>query len=53
MSYVERRRFLWVLFLAGIALTAVVAKSTTLARMSFDEFGTKIFGSSETALPRL
>jgi len=41
MSYVERRRFLWVLFLAGIALTAVVAKSTTLARMSFDELAQK------------
>ena len=37
MSYVERRRFLWVLFLAGIALAAAVANSTTLARMSFDE----------------
>jgi len=41
MSYVERRRFLWFLFLAGIALAAVVANSTTLARMSFDELAQK------------
>jgi hypothetical protein len=41
MSYVERRRFLWILFLAGIALAAVVANSTTLARMSFDELAQK------------
>lgn len=37
MSFVERRRFLWVLFLAGIALVAVVANATTLARMNFDD----------------
>jgi hypothetical protein len=37
MSYVERRRFLWILFLAGIALVAVVANATTLARMSFED----------------
>lgn len=48
MSYVERRRFLWVLFLAGIALAAVVANSTTLARMSFDELAQK-----STAVARL
>jgi hypothetical protein len=41
MSYVKRRRFLWVLFLAGLALAAVVANSTTLARMSFDELAQK------------
>jgi hypothetical protein len=41
MSYVEHRRFLWVLFLAGIALAAVVANSTTLARMSFDDLAQK------------
>jgi hypothetical protein len=41
MSYVERRRFLWILFLAGIALAAAVANSTTLARMSFDELAQK------------
>lgn len=37
MSFVERRRFLWILFLVGIALAAVVANATTLARLSFDE----------------
>jgi hypothetical protein len=37
MSYVQRRRFLWFLFLAGLALLAVVANSTTLARMRFEE----------------
>ena len=41
MSYVERRRFLWVLFLAGIALAAVVANATTLARFSFDDLAQK------------
>lgn len=41
MSYVERRRFLWILFLAGIALAAAVANSTTLAHMSFDELAQK------------
>jgi hypothetical protein len=41
MSYVERRRFLWILFLAGIALAAAVANSTTLAGMSFDELAQK------------
>ena len=37
MSYVERRRFLWILFLAGIAGLAVAANATTLARLSFDD----------------
>jgi len=37
MSFVERRRFLWILFLIGLALIAVVANATTLARLSFDE----------------
>jgi hypothetical protein len=49
MSYVERRRFLWILFLAGIALAAAVANSTTLARMSFDELAQK---SSAVGRPR-
>jgi len=36
MNYVERRRFLWVLFLAGLALLAAVAASaTTLVRLEF------------------
>lgn len=37
MSYVERRRFLWILFFVALALLAVVANSTTLARMRFEE----------------
>ena len=35
MSYAQRRRFLWVLFLIGVALVAVVANATTLARLQF------------------
>lgn len=37
MSYIQRRRFLWVLFLAGLVLTAIVANATTFARMEFGE----------------
>lgn len=37
MSYAQRRRFLWILFLVGLALTAIVANATTLARIGFDE----------------
>ena len=37
MSYVERRRFLWILLLAALALLAVVANATTLARIQFEE----------------
>jgi hypothetical protein len=37
MSYVQRRRFLWILFLGGIVLLAVAANATTLARLSFDD----------------
>ena len=36
MSFVERRRFLWILFLVGIVLAAAVANATTLAPLSFD-----------------
>ena len=35
MSYVQRRRFLWILFLVGIALIAVIADATTMARLQF------------------
>ncbi|MGB7435208.1 MAG: hypothetical protein WBR26_09305 [Candidatus Acidiferrum sp.] len=35
MSYVQRRRFLWILFLIGMVLIAVVANATTLARLQF------------------
>ncbi len=40
MSYVERRRFLLILFLGGLALlamTAVIASATTLVHVPFDE----------------
>ncbi len=37
MSYIQRRRFLWILFLAGLVLTAIVANATTLARIGFDQ----------------
>jgi len=37
MSFVERRRFLWILFLLGLALLAAVANATTFARMSFED----------------
>lgn len=39
MSFVERRRFLWICFfvlLALLALTATLTNATTLSRMSFD-----------------
>ena len=35
MSYAQRRRFLWVLLLIGMALIAAVAHATTLARLQF------------------
>jgi hypothetical protein len=42
MSYVQRRRFLWILFLAGIAVVAAVAASgTTLVPMRFEELAEK------------
>lgn len=37
MSYVERRRFLWILFLIGLALLAAAAQATTLARLHFQD----------------
>lgn len=37
MSYVQRRRFLWVLFLIGIVLVAIVAQAATLVRLHFQD----------------
>jgi len=37
MSFVQRRRFLWVLLLTALALLAIVANATTLARMRFED----------------
>jgi hypothetical protein len=48
MSFVERRRILWILFLAGLALLAVVANATTLVRMRFEELA-----KQATAVARL
>ena len=48
MSFVQRRRFLWILFLAGLALLAVAANATTLSRLRFEELV-----SQATAVARL
>src|SRR5260370_36767214 len=37
MSFVQRRRFLWILFLTGLALLAVAASATTLSHLRFEE----------------
>lgn len=37
MSFVQRRRFLWILFVGGLLLIGVVANATTLARLHFDD----------------
>ena len=40
MSFIQRRRFLWICFLAGLVLlglTAAFANGTTLARLRFEE----------------
>jgi len=37
MSFVQRRRFLWILFLTGLALLAIAASATTLSRLRFEE----------------
>src|SRR5260370_11218137 len=48
MSYVQRRRFLWILFLAGLALLAVAANDTTISRLRFEELA-----NQATAVARL
>jgi hypothetical protein len=37
MSYKDRRRFLWILFLSGLALIAIVSQATTLSRLRFQD----------------
>ena len=40
MSFIQRRRFLWILFLTGLAmlaLSALIASATTLVRLPFDD----------------
>jgi hypothetical protein len=49
MNYVQRRRFLWIIFLAGLsALIALAANATTLARLRFEELA-----QQSTAVARL
>lgn len=48
MSYVQRRRFLWVLFLGGLVLLAVVASATTLSRLKLNDLA-----QESTAVARL
>jgi hypothetical protein len=37
MSYLQRRRFLWILFLVGLVLIVLAAHATTLVRLPFPE----------------
>jgi hypothetical protein len=37
MNYIQRRRFLWILFLGGLALLAVAASATTLSRLKLED----------------
>jgi len=48
MSYVQRRRFLWILFLVGLALIAGVASATTLSRLKIGDLA-----QESTAIARL
>jgi hypothetical protein len=48
MSYEQRRRFLWILFLAGLALLAVAASATTLSRLKLDDLA-----QESTAIARM
>lgn len=48
MSYVQRRRFLWILFIAGLALLAVAASATTLSRLKLEDLA-----QESTAVARL
>jgi len=48
MSYVQRRRFLWILFLGGLALLAIAASATTLSRLKLEDLA-----QESTAVARL
>lgn len=37
MSFVQRRRFLWILFLTGLTLLAIAANAETLSQLGFEE----------------
>lgn len=48
MSYIQRRRFLWILFLGGLALLAIAAHATTLTRLRLEDLA-----QESTAVARL
>lgn len=48
MNYVQRRRFLWILFLGALALLAVVASATTLSQLKLEDLALE-----STAVARL
>ena len=48
MSFVQRRRFLWILFLAALGFLAIAANATTLSRLRFEELA-----GQATAVARL
>ena len=48
MSFAQRRKFLWILLFAALALLAVVANATTLVRMRFEDLA-----SQATAVARV
>lgn len=48
MSYQQRRRFLWILFLVGLALIAITASATTLSRLKLEDLALE-----STAVARL
>ena len=48
MSFVQRRRFFWILFLVALVLLAVAASATTLSRLRFEELA-----QQATAVARL
>jgi len=48
MNYAQRRRFLWILFLGGLALLAVAASATTLSRLKLEDLA-----QESTAVARL
>jgi len=48
VSYVQRRRFLWILFLGGLVLIALAASATTLSRLKLEDLA-----QESTAVARL
>ncbi|HXJ38204.1 MAG TPA: hypothetical protein VNH18_02935 [Bryobacteraceae bacterium] len=48
MSYVDRRRFLWILFLGGLVLIAIAASATALSRLKLEDLA-----QESTAVARL